>query len=162
MSKLMAFLAPKPLFNKVLGRKITRISVCNYLFLENGPFLCPFKVTKHYINRGFQGETQNVTFGCKSPIFGRGLERGFTICDTWKLCSAENTIFIVFSAEHCFVDMKECNLKKNTKNRGLFAKMQKVVFLVCFFGCLVFFIPVSLCFWYVIFFRPKRAILLQF
>ena len=58
-------------------------------------FWCPFKVTKHYKNRGFHSK------------------RGFTICDTYKLCSVENTIFIVFSAKHSFEDMKECNLKKN-------------------------------------------------
>ena len=82
-----------------------------------------------------QGKTQNGTFGCKSAILGGGLERGFTICDTSKLCSAENTIAIVFSAKHSFADMKECNLKKTKiyQKKGLFAKMQKAVFLVCFF-----------------------------
>ena len=70
--------------------------------LGNGPFLWPFQVTKHYKKYGFQqaqGKTQNGTFGCKSAILGRGLEMGFTICDAYKLCSAENTIFIVFSAK---------------------------------------------------------------
>ena len=91
---------------------------CNYRFWENGPFLCPFKVTKHYKNRDFPW--------------------GFTICDTQNLCSAENTIFIVFSAKHSFADMKERNLTKNKnlpKFRGLFAKCKKVFFffLVCVF-----------------------------
>ena len=29
-----------------------------------------------------QGKTQNDNFGCKSAILGKGLEGGFTICDT--------------------------------------------------------------------------------
>ena len=58
-----------------------------------------------------QGKTQNGTFGFKSAILGRGLKRGFAICDTQELCSAENTIFIVFSAKHSFAEVNERNLK---------------------------------------------------
>ena len=54
--------------------------------------------------------------------------------------------------------MKECNLKKLTftKDKGLFAKMQKAVFLVCFLVVLFFFSSVFLCL------CPKKAIFLRF
>ena len=51
----------------------------NYLFWENGPFLCPFKVTKNYKNRGFSrhgGKPKMARLVAKVP-FGV-----FTICDT--------------------------------------------------------------------------------
>ena len=81
-------------------------------------FWCPFKVTKHCKNRGFPSK------------------RGFTICDTQKLCSSENTIFIVFSLKHSFVDMKECNLKsKNLPKIGVVCQNAKSFFLgLCFFA----------------------------
>ena len=71
----------------------------------------------------------------KVPFWEGASKGGFTICDTQKLCSAENAIFIVFSAKHSFAEIKECMLKKQkfTKNRGLFANMQKGVF--CLFFC---------------------------
>ena len=96
----------------------TRIFVATICFWKMVLFLCTFKITKHYKNRGFgrhKGKpkmAQNGTFGCKSAMLGRGLKGGFTICDTRQLCSAENTIFIVLSAKHSFADMKECNLKR--------------------------------------------------
>ena len=37
----------------------------------------------------------------------------FTIFATPKLCSCENTIFVVFSAKHSFAETKECQSKKN-------------------------------------------------
>ena len=57
----------------------------------------------------------------------------------------------MFSTKHSFADMKECNLKKKqtfTKNRGLFAKMQKRCFFLyfLFFGGFVFVFSVFLCF----------------
>ena len=65
---------------------------------------------------------------------GKGLERGFTICDTQKLCPAENTHFIVFSAKHSFKKKKRKLKRKQkfTKNRGLFANMKTGVFLFVF------------------------------
>ena len=88
-----------------------------------------------------------MALGCKSAILGFPSKRGFTICGTQKLCSAENIIFIVFSAKHSFVDMKECNLRKTefTKNRGCLPNCKKFffgyVFLLLgglFFCCLCF------------------------
>ena len=48
-------------------------------------FFAPIQSHQTLQKYGFQqaqGKTQNGTFGCKSAILGRGLERGFTICDT--------------------------------------------------------------------------------
>ena len=90
---------------------------------------------------------------------GFPLERGFTICDTSKLCSAENTIFIVFSAKHSLAEIKECKLKKNIdlpKIRGCLPTCTKV-FLVCF--CLFF--MVLFVSWCVLFplKKPRKAYL---
>ena len=48
----------------------------------------------------------------KVPFGEEASKGGFTICDAPKLCSAENTIFIVLSAMHSFAEIKECKLKK--------------------------------------------------
>ena len=90
---------------------------CNYLFWENGPFLVPIQSHQTLKNRGFSrhGGKPQMALLVASAILGFPSKRGFTICDTQKLCSAENTIFIVFSAKHSFVDMKECSLKKKQK-----------------------------------------------
>ena len=87
-------------------------------------------------------ETQNGTFGCKSAILGRGLERGLYYLWYLKAVLCWKHIFRVLAPKHSFADMRECNLNKKkqkfTKNKGLFAKMQKVFFwsVFCF---LVFF-----------------------
>ena len=100
----------------------------------------------------------------KVPFWVFPSKGGFTICDTPKLCSAENTILIVLSAKHSFAEIKECKLKKHkfTKNGGLFANMQKGVFLFVFVCFLVVFI-LLVCF---VFFclekKPKKVIFLQF
>ena len=82
----------------------------------------------------------------KVPFWEGASKGGFTICDTKKLCSAENTIFIVFSAKHSFADMKECNLKKKNlpKIRGCLPKCKKVFFglFFWFFGFVFFFLCV--------------------
>ena len=79
----------------------------------------------------------------------------------------------VFAAKHSFADMKECNLKKITKNKGLFAKNAErcflgsvflfLVVLLFFFVCLSFFgkalkghFPAILDFFY---FVPQKACL---
>ena len=53
---------------------------CNDLFLENGPFFDAHSKSPNTTKTGgiqqAQGKTQNGTSGCKSAIFGRGLERG--------------------------------------------------------------------------------------
>ena len=125
---------------------------CNYLFLENGPFLCPFKVTKHYKNRGFsrhKGKPQMALLLANVPFWEGGSKGGFTICDTKKLCSAENTIFYSVFSKTQLADMKECNLKKTTKftkNKGLFAKMPKSCCFCQFFCFLVVLSFFPLCF----------------
>ena len=64
---------------------------------------------------GFQqahGENPKWQFWFQKCHFGKGPRKGgFTICDTQKLCSAENTNVMVFSAKHSFAEIKECNLK---------------------------------------------------
>ena len=62
---------------------------------------------------------------------------GFTICDTQELCvlCLKHYFYSVFS-KHSFAEIKECKLKRKhkfTKNRGLFAKMQKGVFFLFVF-----------------------------
>ena len=68
----------------------------------------------------------------KVPFWEGASKGGFTICDTQKLCSAENTIFIVFSAKHSFAKMKECELKKTEiyKIGGCLPACKKVFFFV--------------------------------
>ena len=92
---------------------------CNYLFLENGPFLWPFQVTKHYKNRGFsrhRGKTQSGTFGCKVP-FWEGASKGALLSVIPKSYVPQKALyFIVFSAKHSFANMRECNLIKKNKN----------------------------------------------
>ena len=61
----------------VFGRSKTVHFRCNYLFLENGPFFVPIQSHQTLHKLGLQ-EAQ----GCKSAILGRGIERGFAICDT--------------------------------------------------------------------------------
>ena len=58
----------------------------------------------------------------KSAILGRGLERGFTICDAQKLCSVESTIFLSCSP-----------------NRPVFRIL--LFFLFCFFSLFSFGLP---------------------
>ena len=133
------------LANTICVRKVqkARIFVATICFWK-WSFLCPYKVTKHCKNRGFSRHRRKPQMALlvAKCHFGKGPRKG-GIYYLWylkKLCFAENTIFIVLSAKHSFADMKECNLKKKqnfAKNRGLFAKMQKGVYLVCFFGFLV-------------------------
>ena len=119
-------------------------------------------------NRGFsrhKGKPQMALLVSKVPFwvfpFWVFLSKGgFTICATQQLCSAQSTIFIVFSEKHSFAIMKECNLKKTNlpKEGGLFAKTQKGVFcslVVLFFCCLCF----VFCFFVK---RPKKGYFLQF
>ena len=110
--------------------------------------------------RGFQqaqGKTQNGIFGFKSAILGRDLERGFyylgytkaVIC--WK-----HYFYNVFSkARLCWNKSGSWRQKqKFTKNCGLFANMQKGVFLLVLFGAFVFLLFVFLLsFWK----SPKKA-----
>ena len=124
---------------------------CNYLFSENGPCFVAIQSHQTLLQWGFQqaqGKTQNGTFVFKSAILGRGLERElyyYYICDTLKLCFAENTGFIVFSAEYSFADIKECNSKKTFPKVGVVCQNAKRCFyglFFCFFGGFVFFLCV--------------------
>ena len=83
-----------------------------------------------------------------------------TICDAQKLCSAEKTIFAVFSAKHSFAEMKECKLPKTEtyQKLGPVANMQKLFFIYCFR---------AFCFFLIVFDfvggkSPPKAIFLQF
>ena len=82
-----------------------------------------------------QGKTQNGTFGCRSAILGRGLERGLYYL--WYLKAVFSWKNSVFSREHklCRHERVQLEKQKFTKNKGLFAKMQKGVFwsVFCFF-----------------------------
>ena len=128
------------------GKKGCAFSLQLSVFGKWYSFWCPFKVTKHYQKKGLQrtqGKTQNGTFGCKSAMLGFPSKRGFTICDAQKLCSAENTIFIVFSAKQlCRHERMQLEQKqKFTKNRSWLPKCKKVffrMFLFCFLVVLFF------------------------
>ena len=110
--------------------------------------------TKNRVSAGTRDNPQ-WHFLAKVPFWEGASKRGFTICDTQKLCSAKNTIFIVLSAKHSFADMKESNLKKKNspqKIRGCLPKCKRC-FLVCFvfFGGFVF-----LCFVLVLFVKSLK------
>ena len=82
-------------------------------------------------------KTQN-----RSAILAFPLERGFTICETQKLCSAESTIFIVFSAKHSFAEINECKSKSINlpKIGGCLPTCQRFFFVAFFvFGGFWFF-----------------------
>ena len=84
----------------------------------------------------------------KKVFFDMG-EKVFFLTVFWKLCSSENTIFIVLSEKH-----SSCNKKlyvekkhKTMKNSGLFLNMAKRCFLfVCFSGLMVLWFG-FLCVW---------------
>ena len=90
-----------------------------------------------------------------------------------KAVSAENTVFIVFSAKHSFAEIKECNLKKKTnlpKIGGCLPTCKKVFFCLCFcclvvlffFACIIFFDlekkKPNVLFLFFSFFVPKRLV----
>ena len=149
------------------GHKKSAHFRCNYLFWENGPFfVCPFKVTKHYKNRGFSrhgGKPKMALLVAKVPfwVFPR---KGVYYLWYTKAVLCWKHLFIVFSAKHSFVDMKECNLKKN-KNLpkiGAVCQNAKRFFWGMFFllfGGFVFLLPLFLCLCFVK--RPQKAIFLQ-
>ena len=82
----------------------------------------------------------------KVPFWEGASKGGFTICHTHKLCSAENTILIVFSAKRIFAEMKECKLTNNrhlAKFGGCLSTCKKVLFFVCFWWLYFCFLCVS-------------------
>ena len=58
---------------------------CNYLFLENGPFLVPIQSHQTQKNRGFsrhRGKPKMALLVAKVPFWEGASKGGFTICDT--------------------------------------------------------------------------------
>ena len=109
----------------------------HYLFLENGTFSVTVQNYQTLQKSRFQqaqGKTQNGTFGCKSVILGRGLERGFYYLWYTKavLCWKHN--FIVLSAKHSFA---ECKLKNRNlqKPGGCLPTCTKAFFVGFPVGC---------------------------
>ena len=77
-----------------------------------------------------QGKHETALLASKVP-FWEGASKGiFTICDAHKLCSAENIIFIVFSAKHSLQKKKKVSVEKKLPKSGGCKK----VFFVCGFG----------------------------
>ena len=70
----------------------------------------------------------------RQRCFGMGQKVVFTNCIFEKLCSLENTIFIVFSAKHssCSKNVYVDKKIKFMKNSGLFLNMAKRCFLFVF------------------------------
>ena len=91
------------------------------------------KTRKHYTNRGFSGNCPRpkMTLFWKR-CFWHGWKVSFTNCVFEKLCSSENTIFIVCSAKHSGCS-KTLYVEKTEfmKNSGLFLNMAKGCF--CWF-----------------------------
>ena len=73
-------------------------------------------------------------------VFGKGPRKG-VLCETQQLCSAESTIFIVFSAKHSL----QCKLTKKTE---LYQKLgvvcQHTFLLFCVFCVLLFLVVLFL------------------
>ena len=104
-------------------------------------YLWPYQITKHYKNRGFgkhRGKPQMALLVAKVLFWEGALKGVFTIFDTQKLCSAENTIFKMFLAKHSFAEIKECKLKQSrnlSKNWGCLPTCKKIF---CLFWCFGF------------------------
>ena len=126
-------------------------------------FCCPFKVTKDYKNWGFsrhRGKPKMALLVAKVP-FWEGASKGALLSVIPKSCAPPKRLFFTcFQQSTALQTWKSVTWKKQTftKNRGLLAKMQKGVFLVCFSFLVVlfFFFSVFLCFCFVK--SPKKAI----
>ena len=126
-------------------------------------FLQPHKITKHYKNWGFsrhKGKPKMALLVAKVPFWEGASKGGFYYLWYTKLCSAENTVFIVFSAIHSFAEIKECKLKnRNWPKMEVVCQHAKRCFFwggaggLLFFRCFLFFCFAK---------RPKKAIFLQF
>ena len=69
----------------------------------------------------------------KVPFWEWGLERGFTICDTQKLCSAENTILQCFQQNTALQKEKSASRKNiNLPKQGAVCQRAKMCF--CLFS----------------------------
>ena len=72
---------------------------CNCLFLESGPFLRPFKVTKHYKNRGFSrhnGKPKMALLVAKVP-FWEGASKGVLSVTPESCVLLKASFYSVFS-----------------------------------------------------------------
>ena len=100
-------------------------------------FWCPFKVTKHYKNRGFSrhgGKPKMALLAAKVPfwVFPRN---GVLLSVLHKSCALLKTLFYSVCSKHSFVDMKNITWKKN-KNLpkiGVVCQNAKRFFLGMFF-----------------------------
>ena len=96
------------------------IFVATICFWKMVPFLCPFKVTKHYKNMGFsrhRGKPKMALLVAKCHV-GKGPRKGALLSVIHKSCALLKALFIVFSAKHSCKEIKECKSKKTlTKNR---------------------------------------------
>ena len=115
-----------------------RIFVATICFWKMVLFWCPFKVTKHYKNRGFsrhRGKPRMALLVAKVPfwVFTR---KGVLLSVIPKSCALLKTLFYsVFSKRH-----ERMQLEKNksvAKNRGCLPKCKKVFFGMFFFCFLV-------------------------
>ena len=120
-------------------------------------FVLPYKspnTTKIGVSAG-TGENPKWHFWFERCHFGRGLEKGFYYLSYTKAVLCWKHYFIVFSAKHSFAKKKKngcgCKLKKQkfTKTWGLFANMQKGVFLCIWFSW-------WLCFFHFVFWRGEN------
>ena len=104
-------------------------------------FMWPYQITKDYKNKGLsrnKGKPKMALWVSKVPCWEGASKGGFTICDTRKLCSAENTIFIVFQQNTAWQ-------KAEIHHKLGIACQHAKVFFVCFslflaFLCLFFFV----------------------
>ena len=118
----------------------------HYLFLENGPFLWPDKITKHYKNRGFSRHMGNTKWLQKCH-FGKGPQMGLYYLWYTKAVLPWKHYFysvFIFPAKHSFAEIKSVSWKKQKLNKhlGLFPNTQRGAFcglLIGFLGGFVFF-----------------------
>ena len=85
------------------------------------------------------GQNQKWHLFLKKVFCDMGEKVGFTNCVFEKLCFAENTIKIVFSAKHSFSKTRTVCWKNRNfmTNSGLFLNMENGVFWVCVFQALM-------------------------
>ena len=129
------------------GREKNAHFRAHYLFLPKTFLDRNSEIRKNYKNCGFSGncpKPKMTPFVLKKVFFEMVENLGFTNCVFEKLCSSENTIFIVFSAKHSSCN-KSCMLRnrKCMKDCGLFLNMAKW----CFLG--LFFVEVLMVLWFV-------------
>ena len=125
----------KIVFSKVVIQKCGK---CKNGFLAKiaWHYLCQEKTIKRAVSAEI-AQNQNWHL-FREFFFDMGEEVGFANCVFEKLCSSQNTIFVVFSAKHSSCNKKAVRWKKQKilKNSGLFLNMAKRCFF--FFRCLCY------------------------